>query len=129
MASKITKAQWRGMQTMRKQGKTLAEISLTFGYSKSYISGLLNGKYEFDFIKGEKVKKPKTIKQILKEERKNEEAEKAEREKDWCKIMCCNDRKSCMEIEHPENCLVWRLYNDRSKKSLKKIYLKKKTTS
>ena len=101
---------------MKKQGKTVTEIAIAFKISPSYISKMLNGKYVPDFVDKPKEMKPKSIKQKLKEERTKEEAERIEREKGWCRIMCCNDRKSCMEIKHPENCLVWRLYNDERKK-------------
>lgn len=111
---------------MKKQGKTVTEIAIAFKISPSYISKMLNGKYVPDFVDKPKEMKPKSIKQKLKEERTKEEAERIEREKGWCRIMCCNDRKSCMEIKHPENCLVWRLYNDERKKHLQRDYRRKK---
>ena len=114
----FTQAEWRGMQTMRERGKSLAEIAITFNCTKGYVSSLLNGRYK-PHIKPE----PKTIRQILDEQRTKEEAEKAEREKGWCKLYCCNDRQNCTDIKEPQNCLVWQLYNQKGKKGLRKQVL------
>ena len=111
---------------MKKQGKTVTEIAVAFKISPSYISKMLTGKYVPNFADKPKEKKPKSIKQKLKEERTKEEAERIEREKGWCKLYCCNDRQNCMEIKHPENCLVWQLYNDPEKEKIGNKMLKDK---
>lgn len=108
---------------MKKQGKTVTEIAVAFKISPSYISKMLTGKYVPDFTDKPKEKKPKSVKQKLKEERAKDEAERIEREKGWCKLYCCNDRKSCTDIQHPQNCLMWQLYNDPKKKKLRKDVL------
>ena len=112
-----TQKELRGMQLMRKRGKTTTEIANTFHYSQSYVSKLLNGTYK------PHIEEPKTIRQILQEQRTKEEAEKAEREKGWCKLYCCNDRQNCTDIKEPQNCLVWQLYNQKGKKGLRKQVL------
>lgn len=118
MTTKIefSPAEIRGMEVMRDRGKTFDDIAYDFGVSVNTIrKALINaGKHEVK-------KKPKKKKQNKpKTQKEGEKKTTDETVKRWCNITCCNDRKSCTEIDHPQQCLVWRLYNDESKKNLKK---------
>ena len=117
----FTNAQIRAIDMMRKRGKSFNYIANTLECSENKVRD-----YLINAGKHKPKQKTKTIRQILIEQRTKEEAEKAEREKGWCKLYCCNDRKSCMEIKHPENCLVWQLYNDPEKKKIGNQMLKDK---
>ena len=128
-AKEFTQAEWEMMKNMRKSGKTLREIAAEFNCNHVSVSRYLNGTRKPP-IKKAPPKKPSTIREILEAERAKdaaerakEEAERAEREKDWCKFECCNDRKNCTDIQHPQQCLVWQLYNDPEKKSIRKQVL------
>lgn len=114
----FTNAQIRAIDMMRKRGKSFADIAETLGCCQNKVRDYLikTGKHK-------PRQRTKTIRQILQEQRTKEEAEKIEREKGWCKLYCCNDRKSCMEIKHPKNCLVWQLYNDPEKEKIGKDVL------
>ena len=137
----FTPAQIRTMEVMRERGKTFDDIAYEFGCSDKKIRKAMikAGKHtprKRSPQKKERSKKtttkpkpqsqPVNIREFLAKQRTKEEAEKAEREKGWCKLYCCNDRKSCTDIQHPENCLVWQLYYDPEKKKIGNQMLKDK---
>ena len=114
----FTEAQIRAIDMMRKRGKSFNYIANTLECSENKVRD-----YLINAGKHKPRQRTKTIRQILQEQRTKEEAEKAEREKGWCKLYCCNDRKNCTDIQEPQNCLVWQLYNQKGKKGLRKQVL------
>ena len=113
----FTPAQVRYMQVSHERGKSYCELGLEFKCSDKLIATTLKRAGLYKPKKRPKKEKPKkSIREILEEEKEKEQLAKFA--KRGCHILCCNDRKSCTEINDPQNCPVWRLYNQKSKEHL-----------
>lgn len=121
MDTKFNNAEIRGMEAMRRMGKTYQQIAFCFNCSGDTVRRLLNP--HLNKIKNEKRRQKNAIGKAMKDE-----ADRG-REKIWvmqpkgrgslvtmrncstttCHFTCCSEWRKCQEKDAPQDCLVWKM--------------------